>query len=122
MDANATGTPSRRDNRIKARLLCIFFVAAGIGGAFAHDEPRVTPSPPAHLSEDAEIEAAVVKGIVANPEVFAARLHAHVFHGVVTLRGTVQSAEGRATAGKIARAVPGVREVRNRLLVRPGAR
>ena len=107
---------------MRAHLLCIFLITAGIGGALAHDEPRVSPSPPAHLSVDAEIEAAVVKGIVANPEVFAARLKAHVFRGVVTLRGTVQSADGRETAEKIARAVPGVREVRNKLLVRPNAR
>ena len=106
---------------MKARLVCIFLLAAGIGCAFAHDEPRIVPSPPAHLSTDAEIEAAVVKGILANPEVSAARLHADVSGGVVTLRGTVQSAAGRETAEKISRAVPGVREVKNRLLVRPAA-
>ena len=109
-------------NRLRAYLLCICFFAATAAGAVAHDGPRRTDGLPAHLTKDLEIEAAVIKGIVANPDVFAARLKAPVSHGVVTLRGTVKSADGRATAEKIARAVPGVRAVRNELLVRPAAR
>ena len=86
--------------------------------AVALDESPPASPPAAHIQTDKEIESAVVKGIVANPEVFAARLRVEAVGGVVTLRGSVKSKDAKATADKVARAVPGVREVKNRLTVR----
>ena len=83
------------------------------------DPPPLKASAPAHVQSDKEIESAVVKGIVANPEVFAAQLHVAAVEGSITLRGSVKSKEAKAAAEKIARAVPGVRTVTNRLTVRP---
>ena len=82
------------------------------------DSPPAT-APAAHVQTDKEVESAIVKGIVANPEVFAAQLRVEAAGGVVTLHGSVKSEEAKATAEKIARAVPGVREVKNRLTIGP---
>jgi hyperosmotically inducible protein len=42
-------------------------------------------------------------------------------HDVVTLMGTVESDEAKATADRLARTVKGVKEVQNRIAVRPHA-
>ena len=86
--------------------------------AVALEDPSPVPKPPPHIQTDEEMKAAIVKGIVANPEVFAARLRVEAVSGFVTLRGSVKNADGRATAERIARAVPGVRKVNNRLIIR----
>ena len=99
-------------------LLCLLFLALSAGSAFTLEDPTPRPLAPAHLETDKEIQTAVVRGIVANPSVFAARLHVRVVRGFVTLRGSVKDRSAKITAGKIARAVPGVRGVRNRLEIR----
>lgn len=93
-----------------------------VATAVALEDPPHRNVPAAHLQTDRELEAAVVKGIVANPEVFAARLRVTARTGSVTLDGSVKNREAKATAEKIARAVPGVRRVKNRLTIRPGER
>lgn len=85
--------------------------------AVALEDSPPASAPAGHVQTDKEIESAIVKGIVANPEVFAAQLRVDALAGSVTLRGSVKSQEARATAEKIARAVPGVREVKNRLTI-----
>ena len=85
------------------------------------DPAQIEQTRPPHLQTDKELQAAVVKGIVANPEVAAARLHVEARQGAVTLRGSVRSKDARSTAEKVARAVPGVVRVRNHLTIRaPG--
>ena len=103
---------------MKKLVLCLLFLAVSAGSALALKDPTPPPSAPAHLETDKEIETAVVKGIVANPNVFAARLHVKVVRGFVTLRGSVQDRDAKVTAGKLARSVPGVRGVKNRLEIR----
>ncbi len=107
---------------MKSLLLCVFLVAANLGSASALEDPAPRQPPPAHIMTDDEIETTVVKGIVANPEVFAARLRVEVDRGFVTLRGTVQNQAAKATAEKIARSVPGVRAVKNRLAINSAKR
>ena len=79
---------------------------------------QLEPAPPVHVQTDKELEAAVVKGILANSEVFAARLRVEAVNGVVTLRGSVRSKEAKAVAEKVTRSVPGVVRVTNRLTIR----
>ena len=100
---------------MKALLACAILLSAT---AVALEDPAPLNLPPAHLQTDDEIEAAVVKGIVANPEVFAARLRVDSWRGVVTLRGSVENDSAKRLAEKLARSVPGVRGVKNRLTVR----
>ncbi len=107
---------------MKSLLLCVFLVAANLGSAFALEDPAPRQPPPVHIMTDDEIETAIVKGIVADPAVFAARLRVEVDRGFVTLRGAVQNQAAKATAEKIARAVPGVRAVKNRLAINSAKR
>ena len=86
--------------------------------AVALDNPaEYEPPPPVHVQTDKELEAAVVKGIVANPDVFAANLRVEAVKGAVTLRGSVRSKEAKQTAEKVTRSVPGVVSVKNELTI-----
>ena len=100
-------------------LIGLATLLAATAVALEDSPPAIVPAPPPHVQTDDEVESAIVKGIVANPEVFAADLRVKAVAGAVTLWGSVKSEEARLTAEKIARAVPGVREVNNRLTVRP---
>ena len=86
--------------------------------AAALEDPPRPELPPAHIQTDEEIKTAVVKGVVANPSVFAAGLRVQVEKGAVTLRGFVHDEEAKTAAGKIAARVPGVRSVKNLLETR----
>ncbi len=105
--------------RSKALLLAALLIA---GPAFARaEEPKSSPwlsTTPAHIATDEEVRTAVLKGIMANPNVFAADLRARVKNGMVTLTGTVRSEEAKKTAGDIAHKAPGARQIDNRLRVR----
>ena len=101
-------------------LLCVACAAASTVDAL--EDPRPAVKPPAHIKTDEEIERAIVKGLVANPEVFAADLRVEATDGVVVLFGTVRSKEAKRMAEKIARVAPGVRSVKNWLYVSPPKR
>ena len=94
------------------------FLLLSVAPALALEDPPRRGAPPAHVETDREVEAAIIKGIVANPEVFAAQLRVAARNGAVTLHGSVKNKDARATAEKITRAVPGVRSVTNRLTIR----
>ncbi len=85
--------------------------------------PRIPRHPaqrePAHIKTDEDIRFAVIKGLLANPNVLAADVRVQVKDNVVTLRGMVRDAEAKSVAAGVARSVPGVREVKNFLEVRP---
>ena len=98
----------------------VLLLSAGSARALENPSPR--PSLPAHIQTDDELEGTIVKGILAHPEVFAARLRVEALRGFVTLRGTVRNKDAQATAEKIARSVPGVRGVKNQLKIAPAGR
>ena len=75
------------------------------------------PAPPVHAQTDEELEAAIVRGILANPDVSAANLRVEAKSGAVTLRGAVRSQEAKATAEKVTKAVPGVVTIKNELMI-----
>ncbi len=93
-----------------------------VATASAVKEPPERNVPAAHLQTDKEIQDAVVKGLLANPEVSAAGIHVVVLDRVVTLTGFVRTNSAKKMADRVARAVPGVRAVRNKLVVRSPAR
>ncbi len=123
-----SGTGSRhageRDWNVtmKAIALCVVLVFAGAASVQATKESPPHHTRPAHLRTDEEIKFAVVKGLLANPYVSAARIRVSVRRGFVTLRGAVKTKEAKKMAGQVARAVPGVRAVRNQLVVDFGKR
>lgn len=105
---------------MKPFLLCVA-LAMVWPSLRAVSSPLPAPTQPAHIQTDREIQEAIVKGVLANPEVLAAELHVQVAAGVVTLRGFVRSADARSMAEKVARSAPGVLRVKNRLRVRKPA-
>ena len=72
--------------------------------------------------EDIRIEAEVKARLVAEKTANLTRVGVTSTNGSVYLTGTVVSAEQREQAGALARDVPGVKSVVNRLDVRPAVR
>jgi hyperosmotically inducible protein len=70
--------------------------------------------------DDATITTRVKARFVEDPTVNALRLSVETMQGTVQLSGFAASAAERERAGQIAREVPGVRSVRNDVILRPG--
>lgn len=68
--------------------------------------------------DDSAITAEVKAKFVADKQVDAGAINVQTLHGEVALSGFAKSAAERARAEEIARAVKGVRSVRNNLVVR----
>lgn len=111
-----------RDPFMKLIAICLGLSAMCGVPAPAVDFPPRERLPPTHLKTDAELQAAVVKGILVNPNVLAADLHVAVKSGAVTLTGTVRDAEAKRVAEKVTLSVPGVQSVKNLLTLRPAAK
>ena len=78
------------------------------------DQLRTRPAGAAHRAA-AETEAAVLDALILDDAVPAYGIDVDVDGGRVTLWGAVDIASQRSDAERIARRVPGVSEVRNRL-------
>jgi osmotically-inducible protein OsmY len=87
--------------------------AAGSGGGSSS-----APLPPARNSTDDAISTAVRSKLATDPEVKAFILSVDTHDGVVTLRGQVANVGQRNDAGADARAVKGVKSVRNLITVK----
>ena len=66
--------------------------------------------------DDAVITSRVKAAFAADPEVKATEVQVETFKGTVQLSGFVESADSAARAARIARDVPGVKEVRNAMV------
>jgi osmotically-inducible protein OsmY len=91
--------------------------ARGVPGVRAVDDQLRTRPVGADHRADAKIEAAVLDALILDDAVPAYGIDVDVDGGQVTLCGAVDSASQREAAERIARRVPGVSEVRNRLKV-----
>ena len=67
--------------------------------------------------ENDDLAALVEQAIGAETALTVERIDAEASGGVVTLRGSVSSPEGRTSALDVARSVPGVRVVRDELRI-----
>ena len=67
--------------------------------------------------EDAWIHTKIVAKLVADSDTPERKINVDVVNNVVTLRGTVNTNEAKAEAGRIAKDIDGVRGVRNLLKV-----
>lgn len=70
--------------------------------------------------DDAAITARVKAALIADPDLSALKIEVDSEHGVVTLRGSVESAEAGTHAEALARGTEGVVSVDNQLVVTPG--
>lgn len=106
-----TLTGEVRDLLTKRRAVEVAGAIRGVRGVV--DTLRVEPVARA----DSAIRADVVAGLSVEPVTDSYEIAVEVNGGTVTLRGTVQSAQERNVAERVAAAVPGVRDVRNDLAV-----
>jgi hyperosmotically inducible protein len=72
----------------------------------------------AQISEDGALTNAVKSKLSAEASLKGQAVTVETYQGVVTLKGTVQNVEQRATAERLARSVKGVKNVRNELRTR----
>ena len=72
--------------------------------------------------DDAWIHTKIVAQLIANTTTPERKINVDVVNNVVTLRGTVDTANERTTAERIAKETEGVRQVRNQLRVAPAAK
>ena len=72
--------------------------------------------------DDAWIHTKIVAKLIANSTTPERMINVDVVKNVVTLRGTVESAEEKAAAEKVARETDGVTKVLNQLKVAPAAK
>ncbi len=70
--------------------------------------------------DDAAVTARVKAALIADPGLSALKIDVDSEHGVVTLRGSVESAEAGTHAEALARGTEGVVSVDNQLVVTPG--
>jgi osmotically-inducible protein OsmY len=91
--------------------------ARGVPGVRAVDDQLRTRPAGADHRADAAIEAAVLDALILDHALPAYGIDVDVDGGNVTLCGAVDTASEREAAERIARRVPGVSKVRNRLEV-----
>ena len=72
--------------------------------------------------DDAWIHTKIVAQLIANTTTPERKINVDVVNNVVTLRGTVDTAEERVTAERIAKETEGVKQVKNLLKVAPAAK
>jgi hypothetical protein len=73
--------------------------------------------PTGEVVEDAALTASVKGALIASPQVGALEIDVNTTGNVVTLKGTVESAEQKRLAEDIARGVEGVQRVINELAI-----
>ncbi|MEZ4272053.1 MAG: BON domain-containing protein [Myxococcota bacterium] len=66
---------------------------------------------------EAALTAQVKTRLMADPDADAIGIDVDTYHGVVTLRGSVENEKKRAAAERVARATDGVKDVDNQLVV-----
>ncbi len=95
-----------------AAMLAIFISGCGV---FTGQESA------GQYVDDATITTRVKTRFIEDEKVGAMRLSVETMQGTVQLSGFATSSAERQWAGEIARAVPGVRGVRNDIVVRPAS-
>ena len=95
----------------------LYFILAGLLlAALTACAPTSTRQGTGEYIDDAVITSRVKAAFAADPEVKATEVQVETFKGTVQLSGFIESPESAAKAAQIARAVPGVKEVRNAMV------
>ncbi len=101
---------------LKFGNLAAVVLLAGALGACSVTDGRQTAG--AYV-DDATISTRVRTEIVRDPDLSLNELNVETMDGTVQLSGFTSTQAKAAKAGQIARATPGVKDVRNNIIVRP---
>jgi osmotically-inducible protein OsmY len=99
-----------------ARIILVLLVTLGVSACGVFGGQQTT----GEYVDDATITTRVKSRFVEDERVNSLRLSVETMQGTVQLSGFAASADERQRAGEIARGVPGVKGVRNDVIVRPG--
>jgi hyperosmotically inducible periplasmic protein len=103
-----------RTNRLGAVQVAV--AACALLGACA---VMRNPSTPGEYADDAALASYVRSRLAQDPAVPATSVEIEALRGIVSLSGYAPSQLAKERAGELARDVPGVREVRNDIVVYP---
>jgi hyperosmotically inducible periplasmic protein len=99
-----------------------FLRASSVALALAMTIPGCSSSPTRESSgeyiDDATVTAKVKAAVLAEPGLRTLQIGVETYKDVVQLSGFVDSAQAKSHAGVVALAVPGVKSVRNNLVVK----
>jgi osmotically-inducible protein OsmY len=100
-------------HRILSFLVCITLVTAFLGCA-----STPTRESTGEYVDDSVITTKVKAAIFNDPSLKVFQINVETFKGEVQLSGSVDSAQMVKKAGEVARSVPGVKSVKNDLIVK----
>ena len=100
-------------HRILSFLVCITLVTAFLGCA-----STPTRESSGEYFDDSAITTRVKAAIFDDPSLKVLQINVETFKGEVQLSGFVDSAQNVRRAGEVARGVPGVKSVKNDLIVK----
>ena len=83
--------------------------------------PKPVEPPPPAVDENKELAGKVKSALGADPALKMLAIDAGASDGVVTLYGTANNKRNRDRAGKVASGVPGVKSVKNQLVIVAGS-
>ena len=83
--------------------------------------PKPVEPPPPAIDENKELAGKVKSALGADPALKMLAIDAGASDGVVTLYGTANNKKNRDKAGKVASGVPGVKSVKNELVIVAGS-
>jgi osmotically-inducible protein OsmY len=98
-------------------LICAFMTIATLGGATGCATSRTNESTGQYV-DSAAITTKVKAAILNEPDLKTLEIHVKTFKDVVQLSGFVESTQAKTRAGQVAAEVPGVKSVRNDLIVK----
>lgn len=97
---------------------CVALLVGGAagGGYYVGKDQRSV----GQISDDAAVTARINARYARDPGIKGRDIDVDTYEGVVTLHGTVPTAQGRDRAVAIAKATKGVKQVVSKLIVAPG--
>jgi hyperosmotically inducible periplasmic protein len=99
------------------RRLCAAFIVIIVASACGSTRPAQVQQQPQAV-EDVQVGVRVKNALVNDPQLGPRGIEVRVSRGLVILAGQVNSAEEATRAVDLARAIPGVTDVRSQLVVR----
>lgn len=103
----------KRLQRITKLLVCFGLITAFLGCNATQDKEST-----GQFIDDAAITAKIKSGLFEDVQLKSLQIEVKTFKGVVQLSGFVDSAQNAARAGEVAGRVPGIKELKNDLVVK----